>query len=94
MILAHGGSFEVWHAHPGTWLLIALIGGVYALVLILPFGRHFYALDVPNPVAWLAVVCGAALAIGGLVGTDDRFIPGWALHRFGARAATEASPGS
>ncbi len=70
----------------GAWVgaLCAALGGVYALVLIVPFSRHFYALAIPSPLAWLAVVAGSALAIGGLIGTDDRFIPGWALARWGS----------
>ena len=54
----------------------------FFFVLIAPFARRFYALDVPTPLAWLAVVGGSVLAIGGLIGTDDRFIPGWILHRW------------
>jgi P-type E1-E2 ATPase len=70
----------------GKWVgaLCAVLAAFYALVLILPSGRHFYALDVPGPLSWLAIAGGAALAVGGLVGTDDRFIPGWALHRWAA----------
>ncbi len=79
-------ALESTTARRGAWVsaLCAVLGGIYALVLIVPFARHFYALGVPNPVAWLAIVAGAALAIGGLVGTDDRFIPGWALSRWGS----------
>src|SRR5262249_38050706 len=69
----------------GAWVgaLCAVLGAIYVVVLILPFGRHFYALEMPGPLSWLAVICGSALAIGGLIGTDNRFIPGWALHRWG-----------
>ena len=65
----------------GAWVgaLCAALGGLYAVVLVLPFGRHFYELEVPHPLSWGAIVCGSALAIGGLIGTDDRFIPGWVL---------------
>jgi cation-transporting ATPase E len=75
----------------GAWVsaLCGVLGGIYALVLVVPFGRSFYALAVPTPLAWVAVVGGAVLAIGGLVGTDDRFIPGWLLHRRG-RSRPEA----
>jgi cation-transporting P-type ATPase E len=79
-------ALESATARRGAWVsaLCAALGGIYALVLIVPFARHFYALGVPNPLAWLAIVAGAALAIGGLIGTDDRFIPGWALNRWGS----------
>jgi cation-transporting ATPase E len=72
-------ALESTTARRGAWVsaLCAALGGIYALVLIVPFARHFYALAVPHPLAWLAIVAGAALAIGGLIGTDDRFIPGW-----------------
>jgi len=68
----------------GAWIgaLCAVLGGLYALILVLPFGRHFYALAVPGPLPWLAIIGGSALAICGLVLTDNRFIPGWALHRW------------
>jgi cation-transporting P-type ATPase E len=68
----------------GAWVLVlcSALGGLYALVLVVPFARHFYALDVPSPLAWLSVAAGSALAIGGLIGTDDRFIPGWVLARY------------
>jgi magnesium-transporting ATPase (P-type) len=69
----------------GAWVgaLCAALGGVYVVVLLVPFARHFYALAIPAPLSWLAILGGSALAIGGLIGTDNRFIPGWALHRWG-----------
>jgi magnesium-transporting ATPase (P-type) len=80
-------ALESTTARRGAWVgaLCAVLAGVYALVLVLPFGRHFYALDVPSPLSWLAIVGGSVIAIGGLIGTDNRFIPGWALHRWGPR---------
>jgi cation-transporting P-type ATPase E len=57
-------------------VLCAALAGIYALVLVAPFARHFYALAVPGPLSLLAAAAGAALAIGGLVLTDDRFVPG------------------
>ena len=71
-------ALESTTARRGAWVgaLCAALGGVYAVVLILPFGRHFYALEVPGLLSWLAIICGSALAIGGLVLTDNRFIPG------------------
>jgi magnesium-transporting ATPase (P-type) len=69
----------------GAWVgaLCGVLAGLYVVVLLLPFGRHFYALAVPGPLSWLAIVSGSVIAIGGLVLTDNRFIPGWALHRWG-----------
>ena len=83
-------ALESTTARRGAWVgaLCAVLGGLFALVLILPFGRHFYALAVPGPLAWVAVVGGSVLAIGGLILTDNRFIPGWALHRWGDVFAT------
>jgi cation-transporting ATPase E len=77
-------ALESTTARRGAWVgaLCAALGCVYAAVLILPFGRHFYALEVPGVLSWLAIIFGSALAIGGLVLTDNRFIPGWALHRW------------
>jgi len=88
-------ALESTTARRGAWVaaLCAALGAVYALVLTVPFGRHFYALDVPGPLSWLAIVGGSTIAIGGLIGTDNRFIPGWALHRWGARlSASDAAP--
>jgi hypothetical protein len=72
----------------GAWVgaLCAVLAAFYVLVLVLPAGRHFYALAIPGPLAWLAIVGGAVISVAGLVGTDDRFIPGWALHRFRAHS--------
>jgi magnesium-transporting ATPase (P-type) len=83
-------ALESTTARRGAWVgaLCAALGGLFALVLILPFGRQFYALAVPGPLAWVAVVGGSVLAIGGLILTDNRFIPGWALHRWGDVFAT------
>ncbi len=82
-------ALESTTARRGAWVgaLCAVLGGVYALVLITPFARNFYALAIPSPLAWLAIAAGAALAIGGLIGTDDRFIPGWAVARWGSASA-------
>ena len=49
---------------------------LYALVLIAPFARHFFALDVPGIGGVFVVLAGAALAVVGLWLTDDRFVPG------------------
>jgi cation-transporting P-type ATPase E len=70
----------------GAWVLTlcCVLGGLYALVLIVPFVRDFYALAIPSVLSWFAAAAGAILAIGALILTDDRFIPGWALSRLGA----------
>jgi cation-transporting ATPase E len=77
-------ALESTTARRGAWVsaLCAALAGLYVLVLIVPFGRNFYAISVPTPLSWLAVAGGSALAIGGLIGTDDRFVPGWLLARF------------
>jgi cation-transporting P-type ATPase E len=62
----------------GAWvsILCLVLGGLYVVVLIFPFSRDFYALDVPSVLSFLSAVGGSILAIGGLALTDDRFIPG------------------
>ena len=49
---------------------------LYALVLVAPFARHFFALVLPGPGGIFVVLAGAALAVAGLWLTDDRFVPG------------------
>jgi cation-transporting P-type ATPase E len=49
---------------------------LYALVLIVPFARHFFALNVPGVGGIFVILMGAALAVTGLWLTDDRFVPG------------------
>jgi P-type E1-E2 ATPase len=56
-------------------LCLALLA-VYVAVLLVPFARHFFALSLPGPSVVLTAIAGAAVAIGGLVVVDDRFIPG------------------
>ena len=53
------------------WMLV-----LYALVLVAPFARHFFALDVPGIGGIFVILFGAALAVAGLWLTDDRFVPG------------------
>src|SRR5262245_49120115 len=67
----------------GAWvsILCLVLGGLYVVVLIFPFTRDFYALDVPSVLSILSAVAGSVLAIGGLALTDDRFIPGAAGRR-------------
>jgi P-type E1-E2 ATPase len=56
--------------------LTAAMLALYLVVLVLPAGRDFFALDVPGPGGWFIALAGSALAIGGLWLTDDRFVPG------------------
>jgi P-type E1-E2 ATPase len=78
-------ALESTTARRGAWVsaLCGVLAGLYVVVLIVPFARHFYALAIPNPLAWLATAGGAVIAIVGLILTDDRFVPGWALSRLG-----------
>jgi len=46
------------------------------LTLSVPFTREFFALAAPGLVLFSTAMMGAALAIGGLVITDARFVPG------------------
>ena len=55
--------------------LVAGLAAAYAGALIVPPARHFFALAAPGPLLFVSVA-GAALAVGGLWLTDDRFIPG------------------
>ncbi|MDQ3889001.1 MAG: HAD-IC family P-type ATPase [Actinomycetota bacterium] len=55
--------------------LCALLALVYALVLVLAAVRDFFELTVPSPAAIAATLVGAAVTIGGLVLTDERFVP-------------------
>ena len=48
---------------------------VYLLVLALPGTREFFELAVPNGAALVLILLGAAIAIGFLWLTDDRFVP-------------------
>jgi magnesium-transporting ATPase (P-type) len=56
-------------------LLCASLLAVYVVMLALPGVRDFYELAAPDPATLLMIVVGAALAIGFLWLTDDRFIP-------------------
>jgi magnesium-transporting ATPase (P-type) len=56
--------------------LCAALGGAYVAVLVLPSLRHFFALVVMSPGAIAASLIGSAIAIAGLVLTDERFLPG------------------
>jgi len=49
---------------------------LYAIVIAVPFARHFFALTIPGPGGVAITLAGAALAVVGLWLTDDRFVPG------------------
>ncbi len=57
-------------------LLCLILLASYALVLVVPFARDFFALAAPTLSILLPALAGAALAIGGLAVLDDRFVPG------------------
>ena len=61
--------------------LIASMLVLYALVIAVSSVRHFFALTVPGPGGVLIALAGAALAIVGLLLTDDRFVPGVLLRQ-------------
>lgn len=56
-------------------LLCASLLAAYVAVLLVPGLRRFFELAVPNPAALALIVIGAAIAIGFLWLTDDRFVP-------------------
>ncbi len=61
-------------------LCVALFA-LYITVLSLPSLRGFFELSSPDPVVLICSVIGAALSVGGLVLSDERFIPGRSPHR-------------
>jgi P-type E1-E2 ATPase len=56
--------------------LVAVMLFLYAVVLVLPGTRDFFALTVPGAGGIFVALAGAALAIVGLWLTDDRFVLG------------------
>ncbi len=64
-------------------ILCAALAGVYALVLAVPFTRHFFALAVPTPLVVVTALVGTAFALAGLMLVDERFVPPPARHRAG-----------
>lgn len=70
-------------AAPGTrrlWV-VGLVGGLVAAYLVVLFAdglRDFFGLTTPGPWSFLAILGGTAIAVGGLLLTDDRFLPGQA----------------
>jgi magnesium-transporting ATPase (P-type) len=63
-------------------VLCGALFAVYLVILLVPTLRDFYELAVPNPATVLLIALGAAVAIGFLWFTDDRFVP---LRRPAAR---------
>ena len=61
--------------------LVAIMIGIYALVLAMPGVREFFALTVLGPGGVLIALAGATLAVAGLWLTDDRFVPGVVRER-------------
>ena len=61
--------------------LVAGLAAIYALLLAAGPMRRFFDLAVPDPAMIVVAVCGSALAIGLLVATDDRYVPGLAARR-------------
>ncbi|HET8606778.1 MAG TPA: HAD-IC family P-type ATPase [Gaiellaceae bacterium] len=57
-------------------VLCASMAALYGLSLALSSTRAFFALTVPGAAAIAVAVVGIAIAIGGLVLTDERFVPG------------------
>jgi magnesium-transporting ATPase (P-type) len=55
--------------------LCAGLFGLYLLVLVVPFSRAFFVLALPEPQVAGPAFVGAAVAVAGLAGLDDRFIP-------------------
>ena len=62
----------------GTWVtILCLVLAVgYGFILAAPGLRSFFQLALPSPAGLTAAIVGAALAVAGLVLTDDRFVPG------------------
>lgn len=56
--------------------LCVLMGSLYALVLVLPWVREFFALSHPTLGIVGIALAGSAVAIAGLAVTGDRFVPG------------------
>jgi len=73
-------------ATPGSrraWVfgLVAGLVATYFVVMAADGLRHFFGLTTPGPWGLLAIVGGTCIAIGGLLLTDERFLPGRAGGR-------------
>jgi cation-transporting P-type ATPase E len=56
--------------------LCAALLALYLVVLSLPGWRDFFQLSSPDPLVIICSIAGTALAVGGLLLTDPRFLPG------------------
>jgi magnesium-transporting ATPase (P-type) len=74
LIVALEGSGRLRGAAVVTLCLV--LAAAYAVVLLLPFARDFFALAAPSLPILLISAGGCAVAIGGLVLSSDEFIPG------------------
>ncbi|HET8741111.1 MAG TPA: HAD-IC family P-type ATPase [Gaiella sp.] len=79
LIVALEGSGKLRGAAVVTMCL--LLAAAYALVLLVPFARDFFALAAPSLPILLIAAGGCVVAIGGLVATSDAFIPGRGASR-------------
>jgi cation-transporting ATPase E len=67
-------------------VLLSMIAGEI-LVVAIPFGRHFFALELPSGETWLFM--GAAVAVAGLlIEVGPRVIPWWAASEVDRQAAS------
>jgi hypothetical protein len=47
----------------------------YMIVLVWGWSREFFELSLPGPWEVIAIIGGTALAVAGLIFTDERFVP-------------------
>jgi P-type E1-E2 ATPase len=74
LIVALEGSGRLRGAAVVTLCLV--LAAAYAVVLLVPFARDFFALAAPSLPILLISAGGCLVAIGGLVLSSDEFIPG------------------
>ncbi len=73
-----------------SWLVGGMVAGLLALyfvVLAIPSWREFFDVATPGPAVLVPALAGIAISIGGLVVTDERFVP---YRRAGLGEATAA----
>ena len=58
--------------------LCLALAALYVVVLLVPFARSFFALAQPTLASALIAAGGCLVAIGGLVLSSDKFVPGGA----------------
>jgi P-type E1-E2 ATPase len=70
-------ALEATGARRARWvsLLCGSLLAAYVAFLAVPALRTFFELEAPRAAAVLMIVVGAAVAVGFLVSTDDRFVP-------------------